>query len=82
VPSWVPVPVPVPCWVAVPCLIAVCGGGFVVVEVDALLTGKTCLVEVFAFVLTSVFAGISDGSLLIATAFICNDFDTCGAAPV
>ena len=54
----------------------------VVVAVEALLTGKTCLVEVFAFVLTSVFAGISDGSLLIATAFICNDFDTCGAAPV
>ena len=81
-PSWVPVLVAVPCWVAVPCLIAVCGGGFVVVVVEALLTGKTCLVEVFAFVLTSVFAGISAGSLLIAAALICSDFDTCGATPV
>lgn len=81
-PSWVPVLVPAAGWVAVPCLIAVCGGGFVVVAVEALLAGKTCLVEVFAFVLTSVFAGISDGSLLIAAALICNDFDTCGAAPV
>jgi len=63
-------------------LIAVCGGELVVVAVDVALTGNTCLVEVFAFVLTSAFAGSDCWPELIAAAFVCNDFDTCGPAPV
>ena len=58
------------------------GGGVVVVDVDVALTGKTCLVEVFAFVLTSVFGGIDACPLLIASAFVLNVFGSCGPGPV
>jgi hypothetical protein len=59
-----------------------CGGGVVVVAVDVALTGKTCLVEVFAFVLISAFWGTAAWPELIAAAFICSDFEIGGAAPV
>jgi hypothetical protein len=58
------------------------GGGVVVVDVDVALTGKTCLVEVFAFVLTSVFGGIAALPELIAAAFVFSDVESWGPAPV
>ena len=82
---WVAVPgcVPVPCWVPLSSLVAVPGGGaVVVVDVDVAFTGKTCLVDVFAFVLTSVFGGIAAWPELIAAAFALSVFGICGPAPV
>ena len=79
-PGSLPVPcgVPVLCgWVPLGSLVAVPGGGgVVVVDVDVALTGKTCLVEVFAFVLTSVFGGIAALPELIAAAFVFSDVES------
>lgn len=79
-PGWVPVPCCVPvlcCWVPLCSLVAVPGGGgVVVVDVDVALTGKICLVEVFAFVLTSVFGGIAALPELIAAALVFSDVES------
>ena len=75
---WVPVPVgvPVPCCFPVSSLAAIPGGGaVVVVAVDVALTGKTCAVEVLAFVLTSILGRIGARPVLIAFASV---FSTCG----
>jgi hypothetical protein len=78
-PGWVPrcVPVLCCCWVPLGSLLAVAGGGgVVVVDVDVALTGKTCLVEVFALVLTSEFGGIAALPELIAAAFVFSDVES------
>lgn len=79
-PGSLPVPcgVPVLCgWVLLGSLVAVAGGGgVVVVDVDVALTGKTCLVEVFALVLTSVLGGIAALPELIAAAFVFSDVES------
>ena len=58
------------------------GGGVVVVAVDVTLVGNTCLVAIFAFVSTNVFAGIPCLPDSIAAAFVFSVFGSCGPAPV